>query len=139
MKVTKAIREYITEEIDEIFAPKLAAIKEEKEKIREQAKQYVIYYVKKCDEFNKELEADFKEQTGYEYTPKYTSRRFVECKLYEDDVTLSNPRYKELRDQEEHLEEKRNKSLRKTIAMLELGGTKTELDEVLAQIKEELN
>ena len=140
MKVTKAIREYITEEIDDMFAPKLAEIKKEKDELRKQAVQHVMYYTKKCDELNKEIENDFKERTGYAYAPPFRSSRFiVECNLYEDYVVSSNPKYKELREKEEALDNKREKSLRNTIAMLELGGTKAELDEVLAQIKEELN
>lgn len=139
MKVTKAIREYITEEIDDMFAPKLAEIKKEKDELQKQAIKHVMYYKKKCDELNKEIENDFKERTGYAYTTPYrSSRSIVECNLHEDYVVSSNPKYKELREKEEALDNKREKSLRNTIAMLELGGTKAELDEVLAQIKEEL-
>ncbi len=138
MRITKAIREYITDEINEMYRPKFTALTKEENDLKDLSRKIYEHLEEHVKEFNQELKEEFLNIAGFAYGDR-------------DDITIfsmrditwwverKSPQAKSLEQRRAELNRRRDKSIRNTIAMLELGGSRTELDEALQQLREELD
>lgn len=135
MKVTKAIREYITDKINALYVPKFDALRKEEKELVDRYENAIVRFKQKCNE----LDMQFKDQLQEEFGFTTSENKFVcECNLSRYRFERTDPAWKEHMELKKNLENQCQKSIRDAIVMLELGGTKSELDEVLAKIEEEL-
>lgn len=130
MRVTKAIREYITDEIDEIYEPYFKELKREEADILDLSRKVNDYLKKRVEKFSYEVRNEFLNDFGLEYKDYLNILKFNsgDIKWW---IERYSPEAKSLEKSREELNNRRDKAIRDTIAMLELGGTKKELDEVL--------
>lgn len=136
MKVTKVIREYIEDEINKLYEPKFEALKKEKNELTQKYGEALYRIEQKCIELDNELKAQIQKEFGF-----ITDEKDFACerKMTQWRFERSDPAWKACEKAEKELQAQCDKSIRNAIVTLELGGTRSELDEMLAQIKEELN
>lgn len=138
MRITKAIREYITDEINEMYQPKFTALTKEENDLEDLSQKIYERLKERVKEFNQELKDEFLSIAGFTYKDSADITNFSMS-----DITWwvkrKSPQAKSLEQRREELNRQRDRSIRNTIAMLELGGTKAELDEALRQLREELD
>lgn len=136
MKVTKAIREYIEEEIGKLYEPKFEALKKEKNELTRKYGEAIYRITQRCIELDNELKAQIQKEFGIITDEKDFA---CECKMTQWRFERTDPAWRACEKAEKELQAQCDKSIRNAIVTLELGGTRSELDEMLAQIKEELN
>lgn len=131
MRVTKTIKEYITEQVKAKFpiTEEEKSLKEKLEEIDDKAeqieKQVRKYAVDLCKTANKDFKIDHWDELDNIYI--YT------CRIVSGS---NNPYEKELRILRSKRNEKINKKVKDIIVTLELGGTKADLDKMLAEVGE---
>lgn len=128
MRVTKRIEEYIREQVNEKFEQKLEELRnttgrrrKEIEKACEEAKRKVYPVFEKLmteEEFDCKIEVEFHSYRG-DYLKKTPEEEAAENKIIA-------------------LNDKRAKTIQDILIALELGGTKEELDRMLANINTEV-
>jgi len=127
MKVTKAIKEYISDEVAArlLAASKVPELREEYFNLCETAKAEL----KALDEeINKKLE-DYNRRYGL------TGYAKVKSNLSFNPPKGCFPVAKALDEAEVELRNRKNKEINRILATLELGGTKDDLDRLLSEIK----
>lgn len=133
MRVTKVIREYITEQVkakfpiteEEKFYQEFSKIANKKaEELQEKIKNYKKELAKQA---NKELGIeDWENDDGLHFSTSYN----IPVMGY------NNPYIQKARKAEQERKEKINKVIKDIIVTLELGGTKADLDKMLAEVGE---
>ena len=138
MRITKAIREYITDEINEMYQPKFAALAKEENDLKDLSRKIYEHLEEHVKVFNQNLKDEFLSIAGFAYCDRdgITIFSMRDITWW---VERKSPQAKSLERRREELNRRRDKSIRNTIAMLELGGSRTELDEALQQLREELD
>lgn len=132
MRVTKLIKEYVEEAINDIYNPLIEdyfadyedRINEVEEILKEMTKEFNTAAEKMIEEhgfsINKKLNSEEKE-------------RIIMCCADFGDEEYSPTRAKIMK-----LAEERDQKIKSILINLELGGTRTELDKMLQKIKEEV-
>ena len=127
MKISKAIREYISDEVGTrlLAASEVSKLEEEYSRLCEEAKAELK---RMDDEFNEKLK-DFNERYGlignraiysnFSWRPPYNPLN-IEDKLH---------------DAKNELSIRKEREVNRILATLELGGTKDDLDRLLSEIK----
>ena len=145
MRVSKEVRNFIGEQVREIFAKSEVEknLEVELKEKREQADEIIskynedikIYLQEQKDNLNKELE-----NIGFEayLTSKWMSDSKFDCSVnYFNFNTSQSETYKKQRELETQRQERIAKSIQDIIITLELGGNKQDLMNMLEKLKED--
>lgn len=129
MRVTKLIKNYVEESVNAIYNPQIDAVGEEYF-ARRDAVQAIIN--EKVAAQVKELDAIVAE-SGFEYQYNHMSRYNENLQFHN---TLIQPSELDaITVRKARLREEKKKAIENILLTLELGGTKADLDKMLAEIK----
>ena len=133
MKVTKLIREYVEEQVANVYAP---AIKKLEDQQKEEAKERELA-VERVNQIVAEAEAKAIMTLETEF-PSYITRPtgYNRSKFYTMVCASSRPEYynPELEQRLSDLKIARTKAIKSILTDLELGATRKELDEMIAKL-----
>lgn len=138
MRVTKVIREYIEEKVAEKLpypeTPKGVEIDEfdnfEKKLIEEVIGKYAAYI---ADNFDK-IRVDARWGMGDKINDILAVRDCVKDRICKPHLTVFSVARKEYEQERKRIQEEREKAVKEITVSLELGGTKAELEEMLAKV-----
>ena len=138
MRVTKVIREYIEEKVTERLPfpekPKGIEIDEfdnfEKKLIEEVVGKYTTYIT---DNFGK-IRVDARWAMGDRVNDILAVKECVKDRISEPHLTIFSVARKEYDQECKHIREERAKAVKEITVSLELGGTRAELEEMLAKV-----
>lgn len=134
MRVTKVIREYITEQVkakfpiteeEKFYQEFNKTVNKKAEELQEKVKKYQAELAKQA---NREL--------GIEDWENDDVLHFCSTSYIFPVIGYNNPYIQKARKAEQERKEKINKTIRDIIITLELGGTKADLDKMLAEVGE---
>lgn len=129
MKVTKIIREYVEEQVGKIYDNKIVDTWEMEKDFRKRVENIVNEYLQQVNDNIINTLA----KENIEAVPYYKQDPFI-ISL----VSLEFPQVKEQDKINSKLKAEKACKIREILATLELGGTKKDLDEMLAKIAEEV-
>ena len=130
MRVTRAIKDYITKKATEAYQPRLNEIDLQYNCDREKLIKKIQSAVAECEEKIKAIVADSGD--GWKYAPcLYGSKGDNYLHFYEPRDRDSEIKF---RDMEHKLMEERREKIDEIIVALELGGNKETLDEMLKNL-----
>ena len=130
MRVTRAIKDYITKKATEAYQPRLNEIDLQYKCDREKLIKRIQSAVAECEEKIKAIVADSGD--GWNYEPcLYGSKGDKYLHFYEP---RDRDAEKKFRDMEHKLTGEKNEKIEEIIITLELGGTKETLDEMLKNL-----
>lgn len=126
MRVTKLIREYVTEEVNKIYNPRINAVgadyMAEKDKLEEDIQKII-------DEANEKV-LQMMSELGYECSHYYNQEKVVVLR-----GSITNPeKYNQTNIEKTELKKARDNKIKDILINLELGATRAELDEMLKNI-----
>lgn len=121
MRVTKLIREYVTEEVKKAYAPKIESVFDEYHKERD----YYTDLIKIVVDEAKERIASFLPEN---YTSTYHDTIISHYDIWDKE------RYYELREAKREIERERDEKIKDVLINLELGATRADLDKMLSEI-----
>ena len=129
MKVTKIIREYVEEQVGKIYDNKIVDTWEMEKNLRKKVENIVNEYLQ---QINDNI-TDFLKKENIEVIPRYKQDPFIVSL-----VSLEFPQAEKQDKINSKLKAEKACKIREILATLELGGTKKDLDEMLAKIAEEI-
>lgn len=138
MRVTKVIREYIEEKVAEKLpypeTPKGVEIDEfdnfEKKLIEETVDKYTAYIT---DNFDK-IRVDARWGMGDKINDILAVKDCVKDRICKPHLTVFSVARKEYEQERKRIQEERAKAVKEITVSLELGGTRAELEEILAKV-----
>lgn len=136
MKVTKIVREYITEQVNAKYQPKLDAIAKKYDGALEKLNEIKEQTVKEMSEV---VNKTWRERLAPFYTEEDLNN------MTNDRCYVSEPRFwgaetietKKRNKESSKIIEERDNAIKNILITLELGGTKADLDRMLSEIKPE--
>lgn len=145
MRVSKDVRNFIGEQVREIFAKSEVEknLEVELKEKREQAEQIISTYNQDIILFlqeNKKLLNEELEKIGFQayLTSKWSNENGFDCSVnYFNFNTSQSETYKKQRELETQRQERIAKSIQDIIITLELGGNKQDLMNMLEKLKED--
>lgn len=130
MKVTKLIKDYVTEQVNEVYSERIAQVDED----------YLMNYalpvqeiIDKCiASFNKQLEEELANK-GFVLTNYYgnTEQEFVQ---FRGNYKINGKSFDDNSKKKTKLITEKNNKIKEILVTLELGGTKEQLDEMLRNL-----
>lgn len=129
MKVTKIIREYVEEQVGKIYDNKIVDVWEMKENLRTEVENIVNEYLQQVNDNI----INILKKENIEVVPYCKNDSFIV-----DLARLDFPQVNKQNDINRELTREKGQKIREILATLELGGTKKDLDEMLAKIAEEV-
>ena len=130
MRVTKIIREYVEEAVNEIYNPLIENCSKDYSKKKNEVEDILK---KMVDEFNVAAKGVIKEH-GF----TIDSWCGEEKHIISYSCNFGNKEYKSVADKRNELRDEKRRKIQDILVNLELGGTKAELDEMLKNIREEV-
>lgn len=130
MRVTKIIREYVEETVNEIYDPIIANCSKEYSEKKNEVEEILE---KMVDEFNAAAKKVIKEH-GF----TIDSWNGEEKHIISYTCNFGKKEYGSIVDKRNELRDEKRRKIQDILVNLELGGTKAELDEMLKNIREEV-
>lgn len=130
MRVTKVIREYVEEAINGIYDPIIKNCSKDYSKRKDEVEGIIA---KMADEFNTATEKVIKEHGFTIDSWNGEKRQIINYTCY-----FGKEEYELIADKRNDLRDEKRRKIQDILVNLELGGTKTELDEMLRNIREEV-
>ena len=130
MRVTKIIREYVEETVNEIYDPIIGNCSKNYSEKKNEVEEILE---KMVDEFNAAAKKVIKEH-GF----TIDSWDGEEKHIISYTCNFGKKEYKSIADKRNELRDEKRRKIQDILVNLELGGTKAELDEMLKNIREEV-
>lgn len=130
MRVTKIIREYVEETVNEIYNPLIENCSKDFSKKKNEIEDILE---KMTDEFNAAAKKMIKEH-GF----TIDSWSGEEKQIINYSCNFGKKEYNSITDKRNELRDEKRRKIQDILVNLELGGTKAELDEMLKNIREEV-